>query len=99
MSQKQFYVYILTSNSGTLYIGITNNLQRRVWEHKNKIAAGFTNKYNINRLVYYETFGEAKSAIAREKQLKGWTRKKKLNLIESMNPKWIDFSEEWTQEG
>lgn len=98
MNQKHFFVYILTSNSGTLYIGITNNLQRRIWEHKNKIAAGFTSKYNVNRLVYYETFGEAKSAIAREKQLKGWTREKKLKLIESINPKWVDFSEEWEKE-
>jgi len=94
---KQYFVYILTSNSGTLYTGITNNLQRRVYEHKNKLAEGFTRMYDVNRLVFFEIFGDVRDAIAREKQIKGWRRNKKLALIESMNPKWQDLSEEWEQ--
>jgi putative endonuclease len=94
---KQYFVYIMTSNSGTLYTGMTNNLQRRVYEHKNKLAEGFTSKYDVNRLVYFEIFGDVRDAIAREKQIKGWRRNKKMALIESMNPKWQDLSEEWEQ--
>ena len=97
MSNRQYFVYILTSNSGTLYTGMTNNLQRRMYQHKNKLTEGFTAKYNVNRLVYYEIFGDARDAIAREKQIKGWLRKKKIALIESMNPKWQDLSEEWVE--
>ena len=92
---KQYFVYILTSNSGTLYTGMTNNLQRRVDQHKHKLIEGFTSKYSVNRLVYYETFGDVRGAIAREKQIKSWRRNKKLALIESMNPKWQDLSEDW----
>ena len=94
---KQYFVYIMTSNSGTLYTGMTNNLQRRVYEHKSKLAEGFTSKYDVNRLVYFEIFGDVRDAIAREKQIKGWRRHKKLALIESMNPRWQDLSEEWEQ--
>ena len=94
---KQYFVYILTSNSGTLYTGMTNNLQRRVYEHTNKLAEGFTRKYDVNRLVFFEIFSDVRDAIAREKQIKGWRRNKKLALIESMNPKWQDLSEEWEQ--
>jgi putative endonuclease len=92
---KQFYVYIMTNKSRTLYVGVTNNLQRRVYEHKNKMIPGFTSKYNITRVVYFEVFNEIESAIKREKQIKGWLRKKKVDLVESMNPEWNDLSEEW----
>ena len=92
---RQYYVYIMTNRSGTLYTGVTNNLMRRVYEHKNKLIDGFTKKYNITKLVYYEVANLATSAIAREKQIKGWTRKKKIALIESVNPQWKDLSEEW----
>ena len=96
MGTKLYYVYILTSNSGTLYTGVTNNLQRRIYEHKNKLIEGFTKKYNVTRLVHFETFSDANDAIRREKQIKGWTRRKKIVLIESSNPKWQDLSDEWT---
>ncbi len=90
-----YYVYIMTNKSKTLYIGVTNNLERRVVEHKQKLIDGFTKKYNITRLVYFEETPEVSSAIAREKQIKGWLRNKKIALIESLNPKWNDLSEEW----
>ena len=96
---KQFYVYIMASKSRVIYTGVTNNLQQRVYEHKNKLTEGFTSKYNVNRLVYYETIPEAKAAIAREKQIKGWLREKKVALIESVNPTWQDLSEEWSGAG
>jgi putative endonuclease len=95
---KQFYVYLMTNRSGTLYTGMTSNLVGRVWEHKQKVVEGFTKKYNITRLVYYEEFNNARDAIAREKQIKGWLRRKKIDLIESMNPKWRDLSEEWYED-
>ncbi len=94
---KQYYVYILANVSRTLYTGVTNNLERRVYEHKEKTAPGFTSSYNINRLVYYEDFADIRDAIAREKQIKGWLRAKKIALIESVNPKWNDLSEEWAR--
>jgi len=92
---KQSYVYIMANKSKTLYVGVTNNLQRRVYEHKNKIIRGFTLKYNITKVVYFEVFNDIESAIKRETQIKGWLRKKKIELIESMNPDWNDLSEEW----
>ena len=92
---KNYYVYILTSESGTLYTGMTNNLERRVYQHKNKLVEGFTKKYNVTRLVYLEVFSNVRDAIAREKQIKSWRRSKKIDLIKSMNPKWQDLSEEW----
>ncbi|NWF88537.1 MAG: GIY-YIG nuclease family protein [Ignavibacteriaceae bacterium] len=92
---RQSYVYIMSNKSETLYTGVTSNLVRRVYEHKEKLIEGFTSKYNINRLVYYEVFNDMISAIAREKQIKGWLRKKKIDLIESTNPQWKDLSEEW----
>lgn len=79
---KQYYVYILANRSKTLYIGITNDLQRRMYEHKHHVMAGFTSKYNITRLVYFEETSHVNAALAREKQLKGWVRAKKLALIE-----------------
>ncbi|MEM7332366.1 MAG: GIY-YIG nuclease family protein [Chloroflexota bacterium] len=92
---KHYYVYILFSKTGTLYTGITNDLQRRVYEHKQKLIGGFTKKYNINRLVYFETFWNPRNAIAREKEIKMWRRAKKKALIEGMNPTWRDLSEDF----
>ena len=91
----QYYVYIMASPSGTLYVGMTNNLQQRVYEHKHGLIQGFTKKYNVTRLVYFEETGDVQSAIAREKEIKKWRRSKKIALIESLNPKWQDLSEEW----
>ena len=92
---KQYYVYIMTNKSRTLYTGVTNNLERRVYEHKQKFVPGFTAKYNITRLVYFEETGDIQEAIAREKQIKGWLRTKKIALIESVNPAWEDLSASW----
>ena len=91
----QYYDYIVASYRGTLYIGVTNNLERRVYEHRAKLMDGFTNKYNVSRLVYYEATSDVESAIAGEKQIKGWVRKKKVALIESVNPSWRDLAEGW----
>ena len=85
----------MTNRSKTLYTGVTNDLMRRVYEHKNKLIKGFTRKYNIRKLVYYETTDAIQAAIAREKQIKGWLRRKKIALIESVNPQWEDLSEGW----
>ena len=95
---KSYYVYILTSPGGTLYVGMTNDLERRMYEHKNKLVKGFTKKYNVHRLVYYEETGSVESAILREKQIKGWRRSRKINLIQSENPKWRDLSESWFED-
>jgi putative endonuclease len=92
---KRYYVYIMTNRSGTLYVGMTNDLQRRVWEHKQKLIEGFTKRYNITRLVYYEETPDVADAIAREKQIKGWLRRKKIALIESLNHGWKDLSDGW----
>lgn len=86
-----YYVYILASKSRRLYIGVTNNLERRMFEHKNKITPGFTSHYNIDRLVYFETTNDITAAIEREKQLKGWRREKKVTLIQGLNPAWNDL--------
>ena len=91
-----YYTYILTNwNNQVMYIGVTNNLERRVLEHKNSLFKGFTTKYNVNKLVYYEWYNDINSAIAREKQLKGWKRYKKNELVETINPEWKDLSEDW----
>ena len=82
-------------NNKVLYTGITNNLERRIYEHKNKLIKGFTAKYNVNKLVYFDCTSDVNSAIAREKEIKGWTRQKKNQLIESVNPEWKDLSEEF----
>lgn len=92
---RTYYVYILTSNSGTLYTGITNSIFHRTLQHKSKETPGFTSKYDVTRLVYYELFNDVHAAIRREKEIKGWARKKKIALIESMNPKWEDLAESW----
>jgi putative endonuclease len=83
----------MTNKSGTLYTGVTNNLERRIYEHKHHLVKGFTNKYNIDKLVYFEETSDINAAITREKQIKGWLRKKKIALIQSMNPEWKDLSE------
>ena len=90
---KNFYVYIMANRSITLYTGVTNDLERRVFEHKNKLVSGFTEKYNVNRLVFYEETSDINAAITREKQIKGWLRARKIELIESVNPEWRDLSE------
>jgi putative endonuclease len=88
-------VYIMGSLSGTLYIGMTGNLHKRAFEHKFHRIEGFTDKYQVERLLYWESFDEAAQAINREKQLKGWRRSKKIALIESVNPHWLDLAREW----
>jgi len=93
--QRRYYVYIMASKSRVLYTGVTGNLQRRVLEHKYDTEAGFTTDYRIHRLVYYETFHYIGNAIAREKEIKGWLRSKKVALIRSFNPTWEDLSEGW----
>ena len=93
MAARPYFIYIMTNHSKTLYVGITNDLQRRVYEHRGKLVDGFTKKYNISQLVYYETTDDVRSAIAREKQIKAWRRSKKVALIESVNPHWMDLSE------
>jgi putative endonuclease len=90
-----YHVYIMANASGVLYTGVTNFLERRVHEHKQKLIEGFTKKYDITRLVYYEPHGQIKAAISREKQIKSWRREKKLALIRSMNPKFRDLSEDF----
>ena len=93
---KNYYVYILTNQKrGTLYIGVTNDLTRRMDEHKNKEVDGFTKKYNVSKLVYFESTEEVESAISREKVLKHWNREWKINLIENINPEWKDLSLEF----
>ena len=95
MLTRHYYVYIMTNHSGTVYTGVTNDLHRRVYEHKRELIPGFTQKYKITQLVYYEETPDVKAAIAREKQIKGWVRSKKIALIESTNPQWQDLSEGW----
>ncbi len=92
---RKYYVYIMTSPTGTLYTGMTNDLKRRVYEHKQKLKDGFTKKYNVTRLAYYEETSDVHAALAREKEIKKWRRSKKIALIKSMNPKWQDLSEGW----
>ena len=92
---KHYYVYILTNHSQNLYTGVTNNLERRMYEYKHHLVADFTSKYHITRLVYFEETTDVYAAISREKQIKGWVRVKKLALIESINPDWRDLSEAW----
>ena len=95
MNERTFYVYLLASKSRRLYVGVTNNLERRLFEHKSKLVDGFTKRYKIDRLVYFEQTVDVLSAIAREKQVKSWSRSKKIALIESINPIWEDLSTEW----
>ncbi len=90
---KSYFVYILASKTGTLYIGVTDNLERRISEHKNKLTPGFTSKYNIDRLMYFEEFNKIEDAIIMEKKLKGWNRQKKIDLIKTINPETKDLAE------
>ena len=90
---KRYFVYVLTNNSNeVLYIGVTGNLKRRIYEHQNKLVKGFTEKYNLNKLIYFEETIDVHSAISREKQLKNWHREWKINLINDSNPNWSDLS-------
>ena len=99
MTTRRYYVYMMTNKSRTLYTGVTNDLQRRVFEHKSKLMVGFTRKYNLTRLVYYEVADDVLAAISREKQIKGWLRAKKVALIQSVNPEWKDLSGEVFERG
>ncbi len=92
---RTYYVYIMGNRSGTLYTGVTNDLPRRVYEHKNHLLPGFTSRYNLDRLVYFEETSSIENAIAREKQIKGWVRARKLRLVRSANPRWRDLSADW----
>ena len=93
---KNYYVYLLTNwNNKVMYVGMTNNLERRVYEHKNKLVNGFTKKYNVNKLVYFEESSDVNAVLSREKEIKKWRREKKDNLVLSSNPEWKDLSEEW----
>ncbi|MBM3256672.1 MAG: GIY-YIG nuclease family protein [Candidatus Moranbacteria bacterium] len=97
MGKYIYYIYILASKkNGTLYIGVTNNLERRMYEHKNEVIKGFTKKYDVKNLVYYEETDDVSIAITREKQLKKWNREWKLKLIEKENPGWKDLSRDWS---
>ena len=91
----EYYVYILRNVTGMLYVGVTNDLLRRVFEHKTKAVKGFTSRYNLTHLVCFESTNDFIAAIAREKQIKGWVRKKKVGLINTVNPEWNDLSAEW----
>ena len=96
MSMNNYYVYILTNwNDRVMYVGVTNNIERRLYEHKNKMVEGFTSKYNVHKLVYLEITNDIKDAVKREKQIKGWKREKKNELVEGTNPEWKDLSENW----
>ncbi|MCH8846626.1 MAG: GIY-YIG nuclease family protein [Proteobacteria bacterium] len=93
---KNYYIYLLTNwNNKVMYVGMTNNLERRVYEHKNKLVTGFTKRYNINKLVYFEETSDVNAAISREKEIKKWRREKKDSLVLSINQEWKDLSEGW----
>ena len=95
MHEGSYFTYIMASRSHTLYVGVTGNLQKRVWEHKWKEHDGFTARYNCDRLVWFERFQDVQNAIGREKEIKGWRRSKKIALIESLNRTWVDLSRNW----
>jgi putative endonuclease len=92
---RHYYVYIMANAGRMFYTGVTNDLERRVFQHKHKLIPGYTTKYNITRLVYYEATASVLAALAREKQIKGWLRSQKVAMIESANPGWRDLSEDW----
>ena len=95
---RTYYVYLMASRSRVLYTGVTNNLARRVNEHKRGLIPGFTSRYRVTRLVYFEEFADVRDAIAREKEVKGWVRMRKLRLIEERNPTWADLADRWFRE-
>jgi putative endonuclease len=95
-SSGRYYVYLITNwNNKVMYVGVTNNLERRIYEHKNKMVKGFTKKYNVSKLVYFEETQDIIAAIDREKEIKGWRRQKKDQLVNNSNPTWKDLSLEW----
>jgi putative endonuclease len=94
-AEREYFVYILANKMRRLYVGVTSDPERRVWEHRTKAVAGFTSRYNIDRLVWYESTNHVIDAIAREKEVKGWRREKKAALIEAENPGWRDLAREW----
>ena len=95
---EEYYVYIMTNNSRTLYTGVTGDLERRIWQHKQGKGSEFTSRYKISKLVYFESCSDVMEAITREKQIKGWLRVKKIALVESINPDWVDLSADWFDE-
>jgi len=99
MGGKAYFVYILASRSRTLYTGVTGDLERRLFQHRQRSTDRFTARYYVTRLVYYETFGDPRVAIAREKEIKSWRREKKVALIKATNPRWLDLSDEWFRPG
>jgi len=99
MKNHNYFVYILTNwNDKVMYVGVTNNLERRIYEHKNKLCDGFTRKYNVTKLVYFEQTSDVNAAIQREKEIKKWRREKKNNLVVTSNPKWVDLSDGWPED-
>ena len=95
-STRRYYVYLITNwNNKVMYVGVTNNLERRIYEHKNKLVKGFTEKYNVNKLVYFEETRDVTAAIEREKEIKKWRREKKNQLVNRINPTWKDLSSGW----
>ncbi len=99
IKMKEYYVYIFTNWTGmVMYIGVTNNLERRLQEHRSKLVPGFSSAYNLTKLVYFESCSDVKAAIAREKQLKKWSRSKKNWLVETLNPEWKDLSDGWFED-
>ena len=95
---RTYYVYLMASRSRVLYTGVTNNLARRINEHKRGLIPGFTSRYRVTRLMYFEEFADVRVAIAREKEIKGWVRMRKLRLIEERNPTWADLADRWFRE-
>ena len=95
MTDRHYFIYVLASRSRVLYVGVTNDLERRVFEHKQKLVPGFTAEYDVDRLIYFESTPDVFAAIRREKQIKGWRRNRKVALIESVNPDWEDLSLRW----
>jgi putative endonuclease len=95
MRSNAYYVYIMASRSGAMYVGVTNNLERRVFQHKHGTGSEFTAKYLMTKLVYWEDANDIRAAIMREKQIKGWRRAKKIELIEAINPRWLDLAADW----
>jgi putative endonuclease len=99
MRDRPCFVYMMANAERMIYIGVTSDLEKRVSQHKNNEHVGFTQKYNLKRLVYYEPFGDIRAAIEREKQLKGWVRSRKVALIRKLNPKWLDLGNDWVTRG
>lgn len=91
----EYFVYVMANKTRMIYVGVTNDLERRVYEHKNKLIRGYTSKFNLNKLVYFESVSDVTVAMEREKELKGWVRRKKTSLANSINPEWKDLSEGW----